>query len=280
MPVLQRRPATQPWNHILRRGLLATVSTAALALASAGSWAHLPPPIAGTTYSLVWSDEFNGTSIDMSKWNLVGPWGGKPVSSTGAFSYSASQVTEASGVVRITAQKSGNGWVGGILSTDTTRTFQYGYVEVRAKLPAGQGFWPAIWMYGDNNSLDELDIMEFLGGDITTVYQSYHFDPGGQDQVAPHNANWTADYHIFSMKWEPGHITYYVDYVQTGSWMDSIPSRAMYLMLNFDVGGGGDWGGAPNATTPSPAYVDIDYARIYQKPPTRQAAPRRPKPSP
>src|SRR5208337_4539396 len=55
---------------------------------------------------------------------LVGPWGGKPVSSTGAFSYSASQVTEASGVVRITAQKSGNGWVGGILSTDTTRTFQ------------------------------------------------------------------------------------------------------------------------------------------------------------
>ena len=78
---------------------------------------------------------------------LMGPWGGKPVSSTGAFSYSASQVTEASGVVRITAQKSGNGWVGGILSTDTTRTFQYGYVEVRAKLPAGQGFWPAIWIY-------------------------------------------------------------------------------------------------------------------------------------
>jgi len=135
-------------------------------------------------------------------------------------------VSVSNGVATITAQKSGNSWTGGILSTDTTKEFQYGFVEVRAKLPKGQGFWPAIWLYG-GSSADELDVMEFLGGDVSTVYQSYHFDPGGQQQASPKSSNWTDGYHLFQMKWEPGRLTYYIDNVQTASWTTSIPARPM-----------------------------------------------------
>ena len=78
--------------------------------------------------------------------------GGIPVASHWAnFSYLTSNVSVANGLATITVQKSGSNWTGGILSTDTTKTFQYGFVEVRAKLPPkGQGFWPAIWLYGGN----------------------------------------------------------------------------------------------------------------------------------
>ena len=221
----------------------------------------LPSPISGTNYQLVWSDEFNGTSIDASKWNEVGPWG-QPVSSTGNFSYLTSNVSEANGVATLTAQKSGSNWTGGILSTDTTKMFQYGFAEVRAKLPKGQGFWPAIWLYG-GSSADELDMMESLGGDASTVYQTYHF-PGGQHQDHPSSSDWTNDYHLFQMKWEPGRVTYYIDNVQMGSWTASVPARPMYLMLNFDVGGPNDWGGAPDGSTPSPATFNVDYVRVYQ----------------
>ena len=212
----------------------------------------------------MWSDEFNGTSVDSSKWNKVGPWG-KPVSSSWAnFSYLTSNISVANGLATITVHNSGSNWTGGILSTDTTKSFQYGFVEVRAKLPKGQGFWPAIWLYGDNNSADELDIMEFLGGDVTTVHQGYHYS-GGHQGAEPKSSDWTTDYHLFQMKWEPGRITYYMDNVQTGSWTDSVPARQMYLMLNFDVGAGGDWGGGPDASTPSPATFIVDYVRVYQQ---------------
>ena len=86
-----------------------------------------------------------------------------------------------------------------------------------------------------------------------------------QQQVAPKSSDWTTDYHLFQMKWEPGRITYYIDNVQTGSWTTSVPARPMYLMLNFDVGGPGDWGGAPDSSTPTTATFNVDYVRVYQQ---------------
>ena len=223
----------------------------------------LPAPISGTNYQLAWDDEFNGTSVDTSKWNEVGPWGG-PVSSTASnFSYSPSNVSEANGVATITAKQSGGNWTGGILSTDTTKTFQYGFFEVRAQVPAGQGFWPAIWLYGGSGA-PEIDIMEDLGGDPDTVYQTYHF-AGGQNQAQTTIPNLSSGYHLFQVLWQPGKITFYIDNVETGSWTENVPSNPMYLMLNFDVGGPNDWGGAPDGSTPSPATFNIDYVRVYQQ---------------
>ncbi|HKI17564.1 MAG TPA: glycoside hydrolase family 16 protein, partial [Isosphaeraceae bacterium] len=231
----------------------------------------LPPPISRTNYQLVWSDEFNGTSVDASKWNKVGPWG-IPVAShwSGHFSYNTSNVSEANGSATITVHNTGGGplgtWTGGVLSTNTTKLFQYGFFEVRAKLPAGQGFWPAIWMYGSNSSDDELDIMEFLGGDKTTVYQTMHESSGALEQVAPTSTDWTSGYHLFQMLWEPGQVTFYIDNVETASFTTNVPAEPMYLMLNFDVGGPNDWGGAPNSSTPTTVTFNVDYVRVYQQP--------------
>ena len=59
-----------------------------------------------------------------------------------------------------------------------------------------------------------------------------------EQQVGVRSSDWTKDYHLFQMKWEPGRLTYYIDNVQSGTWTANVPARQMYLMLNFDVGDG------------------------------------------
>ena len=242
--------------------------------ASAGSASTLPSPIAGTNYQLVFDDEFNGTSINPANWNQVGPWGGPVASAWANFSYPSlsgnmSNVSEANGAT-ITAQNTGGGytgtWTGGLLSTNGLHQFEYGFVEAYAKLPAGQGFWPAIWMYGSNSSSDELDIMEFLGGDVTHVYQSMHESTGAREQVAPTSTNWTSGYHLYQMLWEPGQVNFYIDNVETASFTTNVPAEPMYLMLNFDVGNGASpWGGDPHGSTPTTAQFNVAYVRVYQQ---------------
>ena len=167
-------PAGQPFAHTAQTTLALNVSNPTPnPTASPQPTGGLPSPIAGTNYHLVWSDEFNGTSIDASKWQKVG-WGWPVASSWPNFSYNTSNVSEANGNATITVHNTGGGpggtWTGGILSTQEIRTYQYGFFEVRAKLPHGPGFWPAIWLY-NSGSAEELDIMEFLGKDVTTVYR-------------------------------------------------------------------------------------------------------------
>jgi len=245
--------------------------------ASAGSASTLPSPIAGTNYQLVFDDEFNGTSIDASKWNQVGPWG-LPVASpwSGHFTYPSfsgnfSNVSEANGLATITIHNTGGGpggtWTGGVLSTNTAKYFTYGFFEARVKLPAaGNGIWPAFWLVGGNG---EIDIMEFFGYDATTIPQTLM----PQHQVRSSNADWTQDYHLFQALWTPTRVTFYIDNVQTGSFASpavTIPAQPMTMILNFDVG---PWAGSnppsylyPNSSTPTTAAMNIDYVRVYQQP--------------
>ena len=126
----------------------------------------------------VLSDEFNGTSIDASKWNKVGPWGNPVASGWANFSYHARRMfRRPTARPRSRLQNTGGGptgtWTGGVLSTNTTKLFQYGFFEAHAKLPARSRLLAshlAVWVELDG---DELDIMEFLGGDITTVLSDH-----------------------------------------------------------------------------------------------------------
>jgi beta-glucanase (GH16 family) len=228
----------------------------------------LPSPIAGTNYQLAWSDDFPGTSIDASKWEDVGPWGHPCGSSLAGFNYSPSNVSVANGVATITAQESGGIWTGGILCTDTTKTFQYGYFQVSAKLPAGQGFWPGIWLCHTNaeaaatGTLGELDIMEAIGGG-NTAYQTVHTDSGQIYQAQTTSANFTTGYNTYGLLWTPTSVSYYINGVQTGSWNVAIPDQ-MWLALNFDVAGPNDWGGGTNSSTPTTAQFDINSVQVYQ----------------
>ena len=117
----------------------------------------------------MWSDKFNGTSIDASKWNQVGPWGVPVASHWTAFSYLTSNVSEANGLATITVQYSGGPgtWTGGVLSTDSTKLFQYGFFEVRAKLPSKAKVLAS--HLADGGKAD-MDIMEFLDGNQTRIF--------------------------------------------------------------------------------------------------------------
>jgi beta-glucanase (GH16 family) len=238
--------------------------------ASAGSASTLPSPIAGTNYQLVFDDEFHGTSINPANWNEIGPWGEPVASDRANFSYPSlsgnmSNVSEANGAT-ITARNTGGGytgtWTGGILSTNGLHQWEYGYYSVTAKLPAGQGFWPAIWLYGSNSSSQELDMMESVGGG-NTVYQTVHTASGQQYQAQTTGTNFTTGYNTYGMLWTPTSVTFYINGVETGSYNITI-NEPMYMMLDFDVAGTNDWGGPPNASTPTTAQFDISSVQVYQ----------------
>ena len=170
---------------------------------------------------------------------------GHPVSSTATnFSYSPSAITVSNGVAQIQAQETNGNWTSGILSMNGLHQYEYGYFQVTAKLPAGQGFWPALWLYGSNSSGDELDMLESVGGG-NTVYQTVHDSSGAQayqDQAT--SSSFTTSYNTYGMLWTSTGITFYINGVKTGSCNVAI-NEPMYMMLCLDVAGPNDWGGPP-----------------------------------
>ncbi|MFK8078802.1 MAG: family 16 glycosylhydrolase [Granulosicoccus sp.] len=166
-------------------------------------------------------------------------------------------------------------YLSGIITTYDTFKLSHGYVEARAKLPGGQGLWPAVWMLTTHyvNRVPEIDIMEFLGDKRNRVYHTYHyFKPENDWELVSTPSNrtigpdFTDDFHVFGAAWEPGQIIFYVDGVEVHRVSDEdyeIAGQGMYLILNLAVGG--DWPKAPDASTEFPAVFEIDYIRAYKK---------------
>ena len=161
----------------------------------------------------------------------------------------------------------------------------YGRFEVRARLPEGQGIWPAIWLlptdseYGGWAASGEIDIMELLGHEPERVYGTLHYGGAWPDNVHTGTSFTLAEgtfadgFHIFSLDWEPGEFRWYVDgeHYQTQSRWHSdggeFPApfdRRFHLLLNLAVGG--DWPGPPDETTTLPQSMSVDYVRVYQRP--------------
>jgi hypothetical protein len=166
----------------------------------------------------------------------------------------------------------------------------YGKVVVSAKVPEGQGLWPAIWMmpqdesyYGQWPKCGEIDIMESLGKDTTISYSTIHYgEPHAEQQgtVTMTGADsFSARFHEYSVEWEPGEMRFYTDDVlvlTVNDWFtaeegqDDKPypapfNQPFFVQMNLAVGG--DWPGNPDATTNfDNAEFEIDYVRVYQKP--------------
>ena len=156
----------------------------------------------------------------------------------------------------------------GLITTDKSFAQTYGYFEVKAQLPAGQGLWPAFWMLpASNNYTSELDIFEVIGGRADKVNATVHgtygttWDAHLQEFTVPDTS---AGFHTYGTDWEPGTTTYYMDGKVIGSAAtpDSM-NDPMFMMLNLAVGGKGSWPGAPDATTTFPATMKIDYVHAY-----------------
>jgi beta-glucanase (GH16 family)/putative cell wall-binding protein len=267
------------------------------------------------TWTMVWNDEFSGNSVDPAKWKFdEGNWGvsddGHPYQGWGnneKQNYIAgdNNVTVKDGELIITAKKEqSNDKYGGPydytsakLKTKGLFSKQYGKFELRAKLPAGKGLWPAFWMmpekelYGAWAASGEIDILEAWGSKTDTVRGTLHYgemipnnkntgknsDQDPAFKAANPNFN-TTDYHVYALEWEPGEIRWYIDghlYQTQNSWYSkgvnqpvkyAFPApfdKPYYMMLNLAVGG--DWDGEPTAETLFPSSMAVDYVRVYEK---------------
>jgi beta-glucanase (GH16 family) len=161
-------------------------------------------------------------------------------------------------------------YTSGLVETNHSFTQTYGYFEMRAQLPSGQGTWPAFWlMPADGSWPPELDVMEVVN-DPTKLYTSIHtaqtgtHTSSGLMTVTP---DMSAGYHTFGVDWEADKVTYYFDgkavyQVDTPADMH----KPMYMIANLAMGGG--WPGNVDASTPLPAHMNIDYIRAYSSLPT------------
>jgi beta-glucanase (GH16 family) len=153
-----------------------------------------------------------------------------------------------------------------MLTTYRSFTQQGGYFEMRAKLPAGKGIWPAFWMLpADGSWPPELDAMEVLGHDPSTIFMTVHSNLTGahtQTQGSAKVPDTSAAFHTYGVLWEASKITWYFDGQPV--YTTAPPSdlnKPLYILVNLAVGG--DWPGNPDATTPFPAVYQIDYVRAY-----------------
>ena len=181
----------------------------------------------------------------------------------------------AGGVLTITAAPGPNPlglpYNSGIITTEKSFNFEYGLVEVRARLPAGAGLWPAIWLLPSDLSWPpEIDIMEMLGDHPGQIYASTHSGKnniGSTEQV--HVGDTIQAFHTYALEWEPDHITWFFDgnAIRTTA-TPSDMHQPMYLLINLGIGGPRSWPGAPTGVGEFPARMQIKHVRIYASPAT------------
>ncbi len=239
-------------------------------------------PPAGWT--LVFSDDFDGTQLDSSRWSTEFPWG--PTStSTPLAVYRPTNVTVGGGAAIMTARRdpaSPSRYTTGMISTGgqagapASFVLTQGYVEVRARVPrAGPGLWPAVWLLPTSGDWPpEIDIMEWTGNRPNRVETAYHYrGQGGSHEwdtsEVPVGPSFSEGYHTFAVEWTTKAIRWFVDGRQQGdAFTDTrfISNQPMYLLATLQVGGGtgNDWAGTPNKRTPFPAQFAIDYIRAWK----------------
>lgn len=288
---------------------------AALALVSALSAA---PAHAQNDWKLVWSDEFDGDRLDESKWTYAADCGGGGNNERQCYVVSPETVSVKDGVLRLTALKrktrgSANPWAGptgpmkdgeyasGKILTQGKFSWRYGRIEARAKVPGGQGVWPAIWMmpelstYGGWPRSGEIDILETVnlgapcetceGGKENRIFGTIHFagDAAGAHRQVSHNIAMPASpdgFHVYAVEWSPEAIVWFVDgqpyaEAKAADWkrddkdVVSAPfDQPFHLILNLAFGG--RWPEGANAKgideAALPATLEVDWVRVSQRP--------------
>lgn len=246
---------------------------------------HVAPSITvGTTaYTLVWSDEFDGNALNTANWTAElgrGPnndgWGNGEAQT---YTNSQDNLRVAGGSLLIEARKTGSDWTSARIKTQAKRSFKYGKIEFRAKLPTGVGPWPAAWMMGENISTvgwpacGEIDVMEWrgTGSDANSVGHATHspsrFGANPIEARVP-VSNLSTQFHTFAVLWEPNRVTFSVDGLTTATWTTADTGspfeKDFFLLLNLAIGGA-YLGGQIDSNLTSALY-EVDYVRVYQAP--------------
>jgi beta-glucanase (GH16 family) len=237
-------------------------------------------------YTLVWSDEFSGTSLDMNSWNYEtgngsNGWGNNELE---YYTSTTKNSFVSNGNLIIEARKesiSGFNYSSARLTTQNKKTFTFGRIDIRAKLPVAKGMWPALWTLGTNISnvgwpgCGEIDMMELIGTYPGRVYGTLHWKNATGDHAskgAQHDldsGNFSQQFHVFSTIWSQDTIKWLIDdqlyLTTTKADVDpaTYPFNASQFFI-FNVAVGGNWPGAPDDTTVFPERMFVDYVRVFQ----------------
>ena len=242
-------------------------------------------PTSYAGYTLTWADEFDGTEIDETSWtHETGNhgWGNQELQN-----YTARPVNSyiANGKLVIEAREEnfgGSEYTSARIISAGKREYQFGRIDIRAKLPVGQGMWPALWMLGANfftvgwPNCGEIDIMENVGFEPNISHGAAHWGPQGQtfstpktgDYHIPAGETFADEFHVFSIIWETDNIKWYVDdnlfhtlnKSEVGAHYNF--NAPFFFIMNIAVGG--TWPGSPDATTVFPQRMFVDYVRVFQ----------------
>ena len=244
-------------------------------------------------WNLVWSDEFNVNGLpDSTKWGYEVGY----IRNNELQYYTRARMENArleDGLLVIEGRKEmydipdsqpdskrGNAdYTAASLTTQNKANWTYGRIEVRAKLPRGQGVWPAIWTLGANIEeinwprCGEIDIMEYIGREPTTIHGTLHYAIDGRHQgngkSIEHPEPFT-DFHIYAAEWYPDRIDIFFDdnlYQSfntdtAGEGEDNPFRKPHYLLINLALGG--NWGGELDDSILPQRYL-IDYVRVYEQ---------------
>jgi len=245
-------------------------------------------------YALVWQDEFEGTEIDLSKWSfdlgngcqldsaLCG-WGNNELQ---WYTQRPENATVENGNLVITAIRESppylneHAYTSSRMVTKNKGDWKYGRIDVRAKIPTGQGIWSAIWMlptenvYGIWPKSGEIDIMENIGSEpdeiLGTIHYGHDFWRFNSQKLELESGFYHDNFHVYSVLWTDVCIQFLMDDKEVGipnTRTTVLPTtypfdQLFHVILNIAVGG--NLPGSPNGSTPFPQTLEVDYVRVYQ----------------
>jgi beta-glucanase (GH16 family) len=235
-------------------------------------------------WKLVWSDEFNGVALDTNKWSLELNEGDPGIA---AYTSRPQNLFVSNGNLVLQGQKeayNGKNYTSTQISSRNKGSWKYCRVDVRAKMPFGQGMWPAIWMmpmqpvaYGKWPRSGEIDIMENLGNNTRVLYTTLHYGASNQSSQGTDTTAATQtlsdSFHVYTMIWDSGSFSFTLDsvhnYYSVNKWS---PDNVAYpepfdrpFFLIFDLAIGGSWAGPPDSATLFPQKMTVDWVRVYQR---------------
>jgi beta-glucanase (GH16 family) len=232
-------------------------------------------------WELVWSDEFDDETINPENWTYdigASGWGNNELQ---FYTDREENTRIEDGMLVIEARQENykaSDYTSARVKTQGLQSWTYGRMETRLQLPAGQGVWSAFWMLGEDISSSgwpqcgEIDIMENIG-DPNTVYGTVH-GPGysGANGVGSSYStsatSFADEFHTYTIEWQPGEISWYVDDILYNTISDADVSGAwvyehdFFIILNLAIGG--QWPGYPDETTVFPQQLLVDYVRVYR----------------
>jgi len=250
---------------------------------------------ASAQLELIWSDEFDGGSLDTSVWErqigdgsnygLPPGWGNNELQYYTDFEFNSFVQDGSLHIAVFDIPFAGSPYSSARLRTLGNFDFRYGKIEARIKLPKGQGLWPAFWLlptnspYGGWASSGEIDVMEAVN-QMTTVHGTLHFGSPWPNNASAGGTvgglDYSQDYHVYAVEWEPDQFRWSVDgqvyrTLTNNAWFSTAATsnpRApfdsdFHLLLNVAVGG--NFPGDPNGSASFPQEMLVDYVRVYQQ---------------